>query len=188
MSVGLSGQGSRFFVSDSEGHVMLNDLPEGLSCLTATAENDLTDALCLQVSARSKDEISSFYLILSPKLPHSHSFDSKVKRAEQSAPGLRLRKLAGTVVDPVGAVISKADVQIYKRGKYPYGTVTTLETNEAGRFEASLEPGVYTVIFRMYGFGKEFLEIEISPHGSETEVRETLQVVTFDNCQAGIED
>jgi len=177
-----AGLGLRSLVSGPDGNVMLKDLPDGLSCVTAAADNHLAAVLCLQVSAHSNDEASSFSMVLSPTGPPSNSFGDKVKRAEQSVPSLRLRRLAGTVVDPLGAVIPNADVHVYKRGKYPDGALTILKTNELGRFELSLEPGIYTVIIRMHGFRSEFVEVEISPDGIDSELHKTLQVAVMDNC------
>ena len=121
-------------------------------------------------------------MALSTAPPLADSFENKVKRAEQSDPSQRLRRLAGTLVDANGAVIPGADIQVYKRGKCPDGAPATFKTNDVGRFEASLEPGIYSVIFRMFGFEREFVEVEISPEGSERELYETLQVAVFDRC------
>lgn len=175
-------QGLRSFVSDSEGTAVIKNLPEGMSCVTATTENNLTDVLCLQVPNHSTGELSSFVMVLSPR--PAHSFDDRVRRAEQSPQIMRLRKLAGTVVDENDALIQNADVQVYKGGKYPEGLVTTTKTNEFGHFEASLEPGTYTVIFRMFGFGSEVVEVEVSSNGSEEKVRRTLKVAATDYCGA----
>ena len=176
-----AGQGSRSFVTDSDGSVMLKDLPKGMSCVKATAESNLADEVCLQVPAHSNNEVSSVYMAFSAPLP-TDSFENKVKRAEQSDPSQRLRRLAGTLVDANGAVIPGADIQVYRRGKYLDGAPATFKTNDVGRFKASLEPGIYTVIFRMFGFEREFVEVEISPEGSERELYETLQVAVFDRC------
>ena len=177
------GQGLRFFVSDSDGNVMLKDLPEGMSCVTATAENNLTDVVCLEVPAHSRDDATSFTMNLAPAQPPSNSFYDRVKRAEQSAPSLRLRKLAVTVSDERGAVIPGADIKVYRRGTYRDKVVSVLKTNEVGHFEPPLEPGIYTIIIRMYGFESAFVVVEISPDGSESELHKTLQVATYDDCR-----
>jgi hypothetical protein len=179
-----AGEGLRFFVSDSDGNVMVNDLPEGMSCVTATTENNLIDVMCLEVLAHSKDDVRSFSMSLAPAQPPSNSFDDRVKGAEQSAPSQRLRKLAGTIADKTGAVITGAEVQVFKRGKYPDEVLTTVKTNEVGHFAPTLEPGVYTIIVRMSGFNSTFVEVEISPDGSESELHKTLQVATYDDCRS----
>lgn len=176
--------GLRSFVSDSDGTVVIKNLPEGMSCVTATTENNLSDVVCLQVPNHSTRELSSFFMALSPPLRAANPFDDGVRRAEQSAHILRVRKLAGTVVDENDALIQNADVQVYKGGKYPEGLVITIKTNELGHFEASLEPGTYTVIIRMLGFVSEIVGVEVSSAGSEDGLRRTLRVAATDNCEA----
>jgi hypothetical protein len=178
-----ASQGVRSFLSDSDGNVMLKDLPEGMSCVTATVEDNLKDVLCLQVPAHSKHDVSSFSMILAaPALPPANSFADGVRRAEQSPPSQRLIKLAGTVADKTGAVIPGAEVQVFKRGKYPDEVLTTVKTNDVGHFAPTLEPGIYTIIIRMFGFSSTFVEVEISPDGTESELHKTLQVATTDTC------
>jgi hypothetical protein len=176
------GQGMRFFVSDTDGNAVIKDLPEGMSCVTAITEDNLTDVLCLDVVSHSQEKISSFYMALSATIPVAHSLDDRLKSSERFARRVRLRKLVGTVADATGAVIPNTDVQVYRYGRYPKGLVFNIRTNEVGHFERSLEPGRYTVTIKKDGFGSEIVEIEISPDGSESEMRETLQVVAADTC------
>ena len=176
-------QGTRSLVTDSRGATLLKDLPLGISCIAATGENNLSAGLCLEVSAQSTTEVSSFQLTLAAPPPRVNSFDEKVKRMEQRPPALRFRTLAGIVLDPVGAVIPKAKIQIHKRGSYPGEPMKTLKTNELGRFSDSLKPGAYTVIVRVPGFRTEFQGIEISPDGKDDELRQVLQVQATDTCE-----
>jgi hypothetical protein len=176
------GGGQRSFVTDSDGKAALNNLPEGTSCVTATAENNLSAELCLMVSARFADVDSFFSMALGPPLVSPHSFEDRVKRAEQFAPSQRLRKLAGTIADKTGAVIPGVEVQVFKRGEYPDKVLITFKTNQVGRFEQTLEPGIYTIVIRMFGFTGTFLEVEIAPDGSENELHKTLQVAVTDTC------
>jgi len=80
---------------------------------------------------------------------------------------------------PVLAGASMARVRrVYKRGTYPQNPIAVLKTNERGQFAASLEPAIYTVIFRRRGFRTEFIGLEIRPDGGDKELRETLQLAS----------
>jgi len=68
--------------------------------------------------------------------------------------------------------------RVYKRGTYPQNPIAVLKTNERGQFAASLEPAIYTVIFRRRGFRTEFIGLEIRPDGGDKELRETLQLAS----------
>ena len=174
------GQGSRSLVTDPKGAARVKDLPVGTNCITA-AENNLSGGLCLEVSAQSNTE-SSFRIALAVKPPHLNPPEEKVKRMEQLPPPFRLKTLAGVVLDPAGGVIPKAEIQIYNRGSYPREAVMTLKTDDEGKFSASLELGVYTVIVRRLGFRPEFQGVEISPEGKDEELRQILQVPPTDTC------
>lgn len=177
-------QGSRSLATDSQGAAVLKDLPAGTSCITATAENNFFAGLCLEVSAKASSDVNSFQLSLAP--PRPNPFDEKVKRSERLPPSLRLRTLAGVVLDQAGGVIPKAEIQIYKRGSYPREPVMTVKTDDEGKFSATPEPGVYTVIVRRLGFRPEFQGVEISPDGKGDELRQILQVPPTDACDDAI--
>ncbi|MBI3694404.1 MAG: TonB-dependent receptor [Acidobacteria bacterium] len=63
-----------------------------------------------------------------------------------------LATLTGTVTDPTGAVVSKADITVTNEAT---GLATTTQSGENGRyFVPSLKPGVYTVTTSLTGFKK----------------------------------
>jgi hypothetical protein len=170
--------GQRSLQTGSDGTAMLKGLPEGTTCVTAIGEKNLTSGLCLDVPKRSTNEVSSFSMILVPKSPLFRSAENNVKEVEQLPPSLRLRELAGTVVDPSGAVIPKAEIQVYERGAYPDKPLVRLKTNEGGQFAASLRPGIYTLTIQMPGFRMAFRSVELEADAGESELRETLQLAS----------
>lgn len=170
--------GQRSLQTGSHGAAMLTNLPVGTTCITAIGEKNLTSGLCLTVPKRSTNEVSSFSMILAPTSLLFRSAEDNVKGVEQSPPSLRLRELAGTVVDPSGAVIAKAEIQVYKRGAYPGKPLVRLKTSETGQFTASLHPGIYTLIIQMLGFRTAFRSVELVPDAGESELRETLQLAS----------
>ena len=170
-------QGRQFIQTDADGTAMLTDLPEGTTCVLALGENNLTSSLCLDVPGLTTAEKSSFYMVLGPTTS-SLSPEDKVDMVEQLPPSARLRSLNGTVLDPLGALIVTAEIQVYRRATYPQNPVASLKTDDRGRFAASLESGIYTVVLRARGFKSEIVGVEVTPVGSEKELRETLQVAS----------
>ncbi len=166
------GQSPRSFVTDSRGEAMLKDLPVGTDFVTAVGENYLRAELCLAVSAQSNSKMSSFTLALLDVLPAL----GNVQAAEQSAVPERLRQLDGLVLDPSGAAIPHAEIQVYKRGSYPKKPLAKGWTDQEGRFTVLLNPSSYTIIVRMQGFGTSIRVVEISPDGREGQLHEILQV------------
>src|SRR5229473_6717535 len=102
------GKGSRSFVTDSHGTVMLRDLPVGTNCVTAADENNCRGDLCLAVPRLSARKMSSFKVNLSP-----YGFDLEVETAEKNQAPERFLRLDGTVLDQAGAVIPHAEIQVY---------------------------------------------------------------------------
>jgi Carboxypeptidase regulatory-like domain len=170
-----AGKGSRSFVTDSHGTVMLRDLPDGTNCVTATDENNFRGDLCLAVPRHSARKISSFNLNLSP-YGFGLSPNDEVKTAEKNLAPERFLRLDGTVLDQAGAVISQAEIQVYKRGSYPHSPVAKVWTDGQGRFTVPLNPDHYTVVIQRTGFKTGYRIIEISPEGAEGQLREILQI------------
>ncbi len=171
-------------MTDSEGAVTLKDLPQGTTCLTATQGDDLSARLCLVVSAQSTNESSSFQMTLALPLPiQFFPSPNGVRQLEESSPAIRSRSLKGRVVDPVGALVHEAEIQVYKRGSYPQSPIKVLKTDEGGRFSDTLDPGNYTVFVQMHGFRTEFFSLEISANGKDGELQLPLQLAVFDDCR-----
>lgn len=171
------GKGSRSFVTDSHGDVVVKDLPVGTDCITAVGENYLRAELCLAVSARSKSDISSFTLALVDMLRPAPAVGN-VQAAEKNAAPERFRQLDGVVLDPAGGVAPHTEIDVYKRGSYPQNPVVKIWSDQEGRFTAPLNPDSYTIIFRSQGFTTSIRVIEISPDGREDRVRVILQIGT----------
>jgi len=168
--------GHRPVFLDGNGSVTLNDLPVGKTCLTGTDGSERFSALCLAVSKHSSNELSDFGMTLETGVPWFVSPEARVDWVEQAPPSARLRTLKVTILDANDAVVPNAEIQIYKKGSYPQDLVKIAKTNDVGRFEGSLQPGTYTVIFRMRGFRSEVRCIEIARDGEESEMRQTLKV------------
>ncbi len=178
-----AGQGSRFLVTDSHGTAMLKNLPLGISCVHATAKNNASAEICLEVLAHFPTDTASFQMTLAVAAPRLNSFDERVNRSEQSPPAARMRSFKGAIVDPLGALVPNAEIRIYERGSYPQHSVKTLKTNELGRFSDVLAPGIYTVLVQMPGFRTEFVSVEISGNGKDEELRLPLQLAATDTCE-----
>jgi hypothetical protein len=169
------GHGSRSFVTDSHGTAMLKDLPFGTNCVVAVGENYLRADVCLAVSKQSESKISSFTLALLDTLPPTPGIGN-VQAAEKNAAPERLRQLDGVVLDPSGAAIPHAEIQVYKRGSYPQNPVAKVWSDQEGRFTVALNSDSYTIIVRVQGFGTGIRVVEISPDGGEGQFHQTLEV------------
>jgi len=169
------GKGSRSFVTDPQGTVMLRDLPVGTNCVTAADENNFRGDLCLAVPRRSPRKISSFKVNLSP-YGFDLSLNDRVKTAEKNLAPERFLQLDGTVLDQAGGVVPHAEIQVYKRGSYPHSPVAKIWTDGQGRFTVPLNPDHYTVVIQRTGFKTGYRIIEISPEGAEGQLREILQI------------
>ncbi|HKM84903.1 MAG TPA: carboxypeptidase regulatory-like domain-containing protein [Terriglobales bacterium] len=75
-----------------------------------------------------------------------------------------LRALRGVVMDPTGAVVSKAKIDVYQNeeGKQ---AIAHLATDNAGRFTSELAPGKYLVIFKACGFDAQKVVVTVVPNG-----------------------
>ena len=170
-------QSRRSIQTDAKGTAMLTDLAEGITCVLALGEDNLTSSLCLNVPRLTTTEISTFYMVLGPT-SSSLSPEDRVDIVEQSPPSVRLKSLKGTLIDPLGAQIVMAEIQVYRRATYPQDPVASLKTDDHGQFSASLEPGIYTLVFRTRGFKSEIVGVEVTRGGTEKGLRETLQVAS----------
>jgi len=179
----INGKGWRYVVTDPDGTAMLKGLSPGITCVAAMGgRNDLFAELCLDISAQSdSSRVSQFRMSLTRNLPRISPLHVKVKQLEESPPSLRVRSLKGTVMDPVGAVIRGAEVQIYGRGAYPEGPMETLRTNEIGEFSDMLAPGIYTVVVRAPGFAPDCFAVEVRRESNECELFQMLEIEAMAN-------
>jgi carboxypeptidase family protein len=75
-----------------------------------------------------------------------------------------LRALRGVVVDPVGAIISKAIIDVYQNEESKR-VIVHLTTDDAGRFDSELAPGKYLVIFKACGFDVQKVVVTVGTDG-----------------------
>ncbi len=75
-----------------------------------------------------------------------------------------LRALRGVVMDPTGAVISKAIIDVYQNEESKR-VVAHLTTDDAGRFDSKLAPGKYLVIFKACGFDVQKVVVTVGTDG-----------------------
>jgi hypothetical protein len=75
-----------------------------------------------------------------------------------------LGDLRGVVIDPSGAVLPKAKIEVYQMedGKQ---AIAHLATDDAGRFASDLAPGKYVVIFKACGFDDQKVVVTVGPGG-----------------------
>ena len=78
---------------------------------------------------------------------------------------IELLALRGVVVDPMGAIIPKAIIDVYQNEESKR-VIVQLTTDDAGRFDSKLAPGKYLVIFKACGFDVQKVVVTVGTDGS----------------------
>lgn len=90
----------------------------------------------------------------------------RVGEAENAPVTAWVRDFQGVVVDPTGALIPNAEVEIYLQKDLDVGPVMKVKTNEKGEFSAHLDKGTYVAIFWSQGFASYRLVFEVTEKGA----------------------
>jgi hypothetical protein len=75
-----------------------------------------------------------------------------------------LQAMRGVVVDPMGAIISQAIIDVYQNEESKI-VIRHLKTDAAGRFDLDLAPGKYLVIFKACGFDFQKVVVTVGTDG-----------------------
>ena len=162
--------------ADSHGKATLPDLPPGRYCVTASTSPTLRADLCLQIADGHARKRSAFSIKLFAQPPPPPTFEEKLEAAEKAPIEVLTRAFSGAIRDPVGAVIPRASVAVYQHGAHDTAHGLKTETDQQGRFYATLAPGKYTAVFQSPGFGTRFLTFEISPDGAQEDLNVKLNI------------
>jgi hypothetical protein len=101
---------------DQHGVAVLPPLPPGKYLVIASAPENLGATLCVELSAKKWKQVSSFSLLLRTLPPPPPSREEMLAASENKGPSGRIQKFEGVVVDPLGAVIVGAHLQIFPKG------------------------------------------------------------------------
>jgi hypothetical protein len=163
--------------TDGRGAVDLRSLPSGLNCITFETESNteprLTAYRCLEVKLATDVTASEFSIALVPAPP---TLDELVKAKEFSPIEWTARKFAGTIIDPSGAGIPKAEISVYRRRLQGIQKPVKVQANDQGSFVGSLEPGTYTFVVMSPGFKSRYLGLESKEDTSEQKMSIELSI------------
>jgi hypothetical protein len=162
--------------ADSHGKATLPDLPPGRYCVTASTSPILRADLCLQIANGHARKRSAFSMDLVVQPPPPPTLEEKLEAAEKAPIEVRTRAFSGTVRDPVGAVISRASVAVYRYGARDTAHPLKTTTDQQGGFYAALAPGKYTAVIQSPGFETRFLTFEISPDAGQEDLNVKLNI------------
>jgi hypothetical protein len=101
--------------------------------------------------------------------------------ASQTQADSKTGSLRIVVVDPAGAAIAKAEIQIQLR---PRGPTQNFSADESGKLLLDLQPGGYDVFISCPGFRHETKEIKVD-QGSHQELPVRLEVASFSGLTVG---
>jgi hypothetical protein len=137
-------------------------LSDGDYTVTATLEDVSCGALYLHVSRKAK--ASSFSIDLTESFRAAQDYRVAADKLPIQE---TLQVFQGLLQDPSGARVAGADIRIVRRGSENHEIVQKLETDQSGRFSATLDDGKYVAFFSCPGFRTEIVPFEITSQGSK---------------------
>jgi len=156
----ITEQQSRLSLStDRQGVAKIPKLLPGQYRVVATSPGDLLAELYLDVSKTFEGQAKSYVMDLTPVPPAVPTL-TNLAITEKTPVTERIQEFKGLVVDPVGAPIPGAEIQVLGKGSHGEA-VAKLKSDEAGRFAAPLAEGTYVAFLQMPGFRTEIVGFEV---------------------------
>jgi hypothetical protein len=171
---GTGGQKGPVLLTNGDGIVMLSTPRPGQQCVTATAPDNAAAQLCLDVSSKSRDKVSSFSI----EMPLSPTMQEMVK-AEKMPVLDHVQAFMGIVQDFSGAVVAGTKIQILPKGSKDEANATRIEVDPAGHFSAPLPDGVYMAFFQSSGF---VTKTEVFEVGKKFGLKDLRISLTIGHC------
>jgi hypothetical protein len=160
---GAEDKASLLLATDQRGLAVVSRLRPGRYHIVALSPDRLdTAVLYMEVPEKAAAQTSSFLIDLTasdlgPPI-------TLAAPAVNTAPiNDYIRQFKGVVSDVTGAVIPKAQVQVYRRGEEVKEPVAKLRADVSGRFSAQLAPGAYVAFLESPGFKTRIVGFEIGP-------------------------
>jgi len=150
-------------ISDDEGWIRLNKLRPGHYHLLASADENLSADLYLDVSTDSGNVPSAFLMELRPLIPSPKEVWAGVEQIPVKG---RVKEFRGVVHDVSGAMVPGTSIEVVRRGTEGKVRVAHLKTDKNGHFHKKLHDGAYVAIFSMPGFQIAYVPFVVTKQGS----------------------
>jgi hypothetical protein len=156
--------------TDKHGNAMAPDLAAGKYQVTAIGPEHEYAELYLQVADSKAKETSSFLIKVPPPFLRERAADVQKAPIQE-----HIRDFRGRVIDPSGAFVPGALVQVYRQDS-PSEPAAKIKANDDGTFAAILAPGKYVVFVSSEGFFKKVVGFTIGTDGEPKALRLELRV------------
>jgi hypothetical protein len=161
-------------LADAHGVAELRDLKSGRYVVVANA-NEAGREILLDVSAKSEKSASLFSLDLvnTFALPY---FGGRWLEKLEAGPSEHFPKFTGAVLDPSGAAVAGAEIEIYPASSWDRAGLVHLIADQDGHFFARLPDGTYRAIIHMAGFRPHPVVFRIQHDEDTKEFKAVLEV------------
>ena len=174
-----------FFASEQKPRVVLStdlqgvastpQLSPGFFRVVATGPKNLAAELYLEVSKTSAIHATAFEMKLAPVPSSVSSLDARLAIAEKTPVTQRIHEFNGLLLDPSGAAIPGAEIEIMRKGSKGE-SVAKLKSDEAGRFVAPLDEGTYVAFIQMPGFRTEIVAFELAQNAGPRDLSISMRI------------
>jgi hypothetical protein len=145
------------FTTDNQGMVLATGLAPGQYRVIAVRPEQETTEILLEVKHGAGSETNSYLVKVPPTF-----LPEKPAAVEAAAITETVKKFEGRVLDPSGAVVPGALVQVYRK-EAPNAPVAKIKAGQDGSFSEALSPGRYVVFVTSQGFFKKVIGFDIVP-------------------------
>jgi hypothetical protein len=161
--------------ANGSGIARLRQLSPGAYHIVAAGEGELRSDIVLMVAKKTGESSSVFQMDLlnKPALPPHDEYAlmaAKLPVTEQ------IPEFKGQVVDPSGAAIPQALIEIYSDGAKDGRHAVQLKTDADGSFLQHLNDGTYRTLVMFPGFKTNFFVFQISRSATDKNLRVPLQI------------
>lgn len=166
-----TGEHRHLLITNAQGIILVAKLRPGKQCMVATAFDNATAQLCLDVSLKSKVKLSSFSI----EMPPSPTLQGLV-RAEGLSVMDHMKGFTGTVRDVTGAVVPSANIEILPKGSKDEDHAIRIQADASGHFSALLPDGTYVAFFQSPGFSTKTEVFEVGKKFEPKDLRISLTI------------
>jgi len=161
--------------TDRHGVASASEVPPGRYRVVATGRDKLLAELYLDVSKASRNQPTLFVMNLGAPITRVPSAGAAWEAAEKAPVTELVREFGGLLLDPSGASIPGAEIQVLRKDSQP-AVVAKLKSDEAGRFATRLADGTYVAFIQMPGFRRQVLAFEVARTAGPKQLRISMQI------------